>query len=257
MEQRFLGKTVLITGAAGDIGSAALQRFAAEGADVIGVDLHIDALEKAIAQLPSHPGEVTARQLDISQESAVRRCFNELTESFGKIDILFNNAGVEGDCADITEFDTASFDQVMAVNVRGVFLGMKYAVSIMQQQGGGAIVNTASVAGLTGAPGFAAYCASKHAVIGLTRSVAKQQGVNNIRVNAVCPSATKGKMMTAIEEKTRQATDLDIQDAVVASIPMGRYAEVEDIVSMVAYLSSDEAKFLTGGVYTVDGGLTA
>lgn len=257
MELRFLGKTVLITGAAGDIGSAAMQRFAAEGADVIGVDLDIVTLQQAIDQLPSHSGQVTARQLDISKESAVSDCFNELAEAFDKIDILFNNAGIEGNCADITEFDTANFDQVMAVNVRGVFLGMKYAVSIMQKQGGGAIVNTASVAGLSGSPGFAAYCASKHAVIGLTRSVAKQQGVNNIRVNAVCPSPMNGKMMAAIEEKTRLATDINIHDTMVASIPLGRYAEAEDIVSMVTYLSSDEARFLTGGVYTVDGGLTA
>ena len=134
---------------------------------------------------------------------------------------------------------------------------MKFVVPVMRARGGGAIINTASVAGVSGAAGFSAYCASKHAVIGLTRSVAKQQGVDNIRVNAVCPCAVTGHMMQSIEEKMQPDDPATLHKTLEATVPLQRYAEAADVVSMVTYLCSDEARFLTGGVYTVDGGVTA
>jgi 3alpha(or 20beta)-hydroxysteroid dehydrogenase len=145
----------------------------------------------------------------------------------------------------------------MGVNGRGVLLGMKYVVPVMRARGGGAIVNTASVAGLSGASLISSYCASKHAVIGLTRSVAMQQGPNNIRVNAVCPAAMTGRMMTSIENKMSPGDADTVRDAVLGTIPMGRYARPGDVASMVTHLCSDEASFLNGGAYPVDGGATA
>lgn len=254
MTNRFAGKVVIVTGASGDIGSAAARRFAAEGACVVAVD-RVDS--DVTIDINASGGKAIAVIADVTQESDVQRYVDECLSNYGRLDVLFNNAGIEGDCSPIGEYSTAVFDQVFAVNVRGVFLGMKYAVPAMIDTGGGSIINTASVAGISGAPGFTAYSASKHAVIGLTKSVAKQHGVDNVRVNAICPSAMTGKMMTAIEEKILPDNQGTVAGALVETIPLGRYAMPEDIVSTVTFLASDEAAFINGGVYTIDGGLSA
>ena len=254
MAHRFAGKVVIVTGASGDIGSAAARRFAAEGACVVAVD-RVDST--VVAEISAAGGKAMAVIADVSQERCVERYVAACLAMYGRLDVLFNNAGIEGDCSPIGDYSTAVFDQVMAVNVRGVFLGMKYAVPAMIETGGGSIINTASVAGISGAPGFTAYSASKHAVIGLTKSVAKQHGVDNIRVNAICPSAMTGTMMTAIEEKIQPDNEGAVAKSLRQTIPLGRYAQPEEIVSTVAYLASDEASFISGGVYTIDGGLSA
>ena len=254
MVNRFSGKVVIVTGAAGDIGSAAAKRFAAEGASVVAVD-RVDA--EVVADINASGGKAVAVIADVTRERDVQRYVNIAISTYGRLDVLFNNAGIEGDSSSIGEYYTAVFDQVMEVNVRGVFLGMKYAVPAMSKTGGGSIINTASVAGISGAAGFSAYCASKHAVIGLTKSVAKQHGPDNIRVNAICPSAMTGKMMKAIEEKIQPDNQGAIAEALRETIPLGRYAKPDDVVSMVTYLASDEASFVNGGVYTIDGGLSA
>jgi NAD(P)-dependent dehydrogenase (short-subunit alcohol dehydrogenase family) len=254
MTNRFTEKVVIVTGAAGDIGSAAVRRFAAEGASVVAVD-RIDA--EVVAGVNASGGDAIAVIADVTQERDVQRYVNIALSTFGRLDVLFNNAGIEGDNSSIEDYSTDTFDQVMDVNVRGVFLGMKYAVPAMRKTGGGAIINTASVAGISGAAGFSAYCASKHAVIGLTKSVAKQHGADNIRVNAICPSAMTGKMMKSIEEKIQPDNQGSVEESVRETIPLGRYAMPDDVVSMVTYLASNEACFINGGVYTIDGGLSA
>lgn len=261
MRQRFKDKVIIITGAAGDIGTATALRFADEGACVVGVDFD----EHGLARLAEQVLELTGKsggdylpvQADVTSEASVQNYVSAAVAQFGGIDGLFNNAGIEGSASDVADCDLEDFERVMAVNVRGVLLGMKHVVPHMNQRGGGSIVNTASVAGMAGAAGLTAYCASKHAVIGLTRSVARQQGVNNIRVNAVCPSAMSGRMMASIESKISPDAAHEVHEAMEAAIPMGRYAEPADVASMVTHLCSDEAAFLNGGVYTVDGGFTS
>jgi NAD(P)-dependent dehydrogenase (short-subunit alcohol dehydrogenase family) len=255
--KRFEEKVVIVTGAAGDIGRATVRRFASEGARVVAVDFDGDGVAAVAEELKSDGLQIIAKVADVSREADVKHYVEQACAEYGGVDVLFNNAGMEGECSDIGECDLGDFDQVMAVNVRGVLLGMKYVVPVMRARGGGAIVNTASVAGLSGASLLTSYCASKHAVIGLTRSVAMQQGPNNIRVNAVCPSAMTGRMMTSIEHKMQPDDVAAVHDAVLATIPMGRYARPEDVASMVTHLCSDEASFLNGGAYAVDGGVTA
>ncbi|MDE0952235.1 MAG: glucose 1-dehydrogenase [Halioglobus sp.] len=255
--QRFEEKVVVVTGAAGDIGRETIQRFAREGAHVVAVDFNADRVSTLTSELKSQGFLCSAVVADVTQEADVKRYVEHACTEFGGVDVLFNNAGIEGESSDISDCDLDDFDRVMAVNVRGVILGMKYVVPVMQARGGGAIVNTASVAGMSGAPGLTSYCASKHAVIGLTRSVAMQQGVNNIRVNAVCPSPMTGRMMSSIEQKMQPDDAAAVHDALIATIPLGRYATPADVASMVTHLCSEEAAFLNGGLYPVDGGVSA
>lgn len=255
MVDRFSQKVVIVTGAAGDIGRCTSQRFADEGARLVLVDADGPAVELMAATLGADT--CIAVCADVTVEAEVAAYVAAARQAFGGVDILFNNAGIESEVCDISECDLADYERVMAVNVRGVMLGMKHVVPALRERGGGSIVNTASVAGLSGSAGFSTYCASKHAVIGLTRSVAIQQGPHNIRVNAVCPSATEGRMMNSIEGRMVPDDPATAQGLVTASIPLGRYAQPADIASLVTYLCSDEACFLNGGNHTVDGGLTA
>lgn len=257
MDQRFASKVIVVTGAAGDIGTAAVLRFATEGATLVAVDFDDYGLDRLTERVGESGGGFLRLQADVSDEESVKNYIAATVSEFGRIDALFNNAGIEGEAGDIADCDIEDFERVMSVNVRGVLLGMKYAVPYMREAGGGAIVNTASVAGMSGAAGMVAYCASKHAVIGLTRSVARQQGPNNIRVNAVCPSPMVGRMMNSIEKKLAPGAAQETHDAMESAIPLGRYAQPSDVASMVAHLCSDEAAFLNGGIYTVDGGFTS
>jgi NAD(P)-dependent dehydrogenase (short-subunit alcohol dehydrogenase family) len=257
MSSRFNEKVVIVTGAAGDIGSATAMRFAEEGAKLVLVDYNAEALAPVQATAKAAGASCISVQADVTDEGQVAAYVDAAKKAFGGVHVLFNNAGIESESSDISECDLADFDRVMAVNVRGVLLGMKYAIPEMRAAGGGSVVNTASVAGLAGAGGLATYSASKFAVVGLTRSVAIQQGPNNVRVNAVCPAAMTGRMMSSIEERMVPEDPASAHALVEETIPMGRYAQPSDVASMVTYLCSDEAAFLTGGTYTVDGGTTA
>lgn len=254
---RFSGKTAIVTGAGGDIGRIAALRFAREGASVVAVDMDADALSAVVDEIKSGGGSAVAVTADVTRGEDVRSYVANAVDSFGGVDILFNNAGIEGVVEPVEDYPEDMFDKVIAVNVRGVFLGMKYVVPAMRERGSGVIVNTASVAGLSGSAGVCAYNASKHAVIGLTRSAAAQLGAENIRVNAICPSPIEGRMIESLEEGFAPGERDQTREQISATIPMQRYGKPAEVIGLVTYLCSDDAAFLNGGAYTVDGGMTA
>lgn len=249
---RIDGKVVVITGGAGDIGLAAARLFIAEGAKVLLVDLEEDALKKAAQSLENDSVKYTVA--DVSSAGQVEDYVKQACEMFGGIDVLLNNAGIEGLMKPITEYPVEDFDRIIAVNIRGVWLGLKYVMPIMQSRGGGSIIITSSVAGVSGSSNMSGYVTSKHAVIGMMRSAALEGAAHNIRVNTVNPAPVEGRMMRSIEEGAAPGAASEIKQALETRIPLGRYARPEDIASMMLFLSSDEASFCTGGVYMVDGG---
>lgn len=257
MERRFEGKTVVITGAAGGIGLAACRRFAAEGANVVAVDLPGTALEAALGAVEEAGARGLAVPADVTRAEQVANYVQQAKGRFGGIDAFFNNAGIEGWVGPSTEYPEDVFDRVLAVNVKGVWLGMKYVVPVMRERGGGAIVNTASVAGLGGTPTIIAYGASKHAVIGLTKSAALEFGSDRIRANAICPSPIETRMMRSLERGLNPDAPEAVHQMMAANIPLGRYGEPEEVAALTAFLCSDDAKFISGGVYTIDGGSRA
>ena len=257
MSQRFVNKTVIVTGAAGGIGKEAVERFAREGAKIVAVDLKQSPLDDALAIAKSAGGEAIAVDADVSNESDVQRYVDEAVSRFGGVDVLFNNAGIEGAVVPLDQYPIDMFEKVLAVNVTGVFLGMKHVIPAFRARGGGCIVNTASVAGLRGNAIIPAYVASKHAVVGLTTSAAATYGKEGIRVNAICPSPIDTRMMRALEEGISSDDPGTVKQMMEASIPAGRYGTPAEVASLVAFLCSDEAGFINGGIYTIDGGMTA
>ncbi|MEM9571518.1 MAG: SDR family oxidoreductase [Pseudomonadota bacterium] len=257
MTQRFENKTVIVTGASGEIGQAIAQGFLSDGAKVVAADLDETALVETVNKFSAAGHSITGVTADVSSAEDVERCVDVALETYGRVDAMINNAGVEGVVAPVEDYPEAEFDKVIGVNVRGVFLGMRYAVPALRKSGGGSIVNLASVAGLSGSTGTPAYNASKHAVIGLTRSGAVQLGAENIRVNAVCPSPVTGRMMASLEAGMLPDDPASARELIAQQIPMQRYADPKEVADLVLYLCSDGASFLNGGIYTVDGGMTA
>ncbi len=256
-QSRFQGQVAVVTGAAGGIGGATAQRFAEDGADVVLVDLDGTALEEIAARVEragTNPHVVTA---DVSNPSSVQDYVSQALDKFGRVDAFFNNAGVLGPWRNLFEYSEEDFDHVMSVNVKGVWLGMKSVAEAMMKSGGGAIVNTASVAGLSGTPTVFAYGASKHAVVGMTKSAALSLGSHNIRVNAVCPAIIDTPMGEAVL-RGGNPDDIDAaKDRVSEMYPLGRIGQPEEVAALVTYLCSSDASFITGGIYPVDGGSRA
>ena len=246
---RLQDKVAVITGGAGGIGKVTAKRFLDEGASVVLVDLFEDALAEAKKELGEN---VLTVEADVTKEEDVQKYVDKTVEQFGKIDIFFNNAGIEGKVAPITEQKVEDFDKVMAVNVRGMFLGLQKVLPVMIKQKSGSIINTSSVAGLGGSPNVSPYITSKHAVVGLTKAAAVESATHGIRVNSIHPSPVNTRMMRSLE------TGLEVDEATMAkSIPLGRYGESEDIASLVVFLASDESTFITGSQYRIDGGMAA
>ncbi len=254
---RFTGRVAIVTGAAGGIGLAACERFAAEGASVVAVDLATSDLSAAVAAAESAGGAALAVGADVTKSDEVAGYVQAAMDNFGRVDVLFNNAGIEGTYAPMTEYTEESFDQVIAVNVRGVWLGIKHAAPAMIAGGGGAIVNTASVAGLFGARGISAYSASKHAVAGLTKSAALELAASGVRVNAVCPAPIETRMMRSLETFIGGDQADEVRKQFAERLPAQRYGEPHEVAALVAFLASDEASFITGSLYPIDGGYSA
>jgi NAD(P)-dependent dehydrogenase (short-subunit alcohol dehydrogenase family) len=257
MERRFEGKVVVITGAAGGIGRAAAERFAQEGANVVAVDLAGSALDEVVSAAESAGANALAVPADVSRASDVERYVKAAKDRFGGIDAFFNNAGIEGWVGPTTQYPEDMFDKVIAVNLKGVFLGIKYVVPVMLERGGGAIVNTASVAGLSGTPSIFAYGASKHAVVGMTKSAALEFGPRGIRTNAICPSPIETRMMRALERGINPDEPETVHQQMATQNPMGRYGEPAEVAAFVAFLCSPDASYLNGGIFPIDGGRMA
>ncbi len=253
MVKKFENKVVLITGGSGDIGKTTAELFLEEGAKVAIVGTNDDKLARAKEEL----GNVLTIKADVTNEEDVKDYVNKTVEEYGKIDIFFNNAGTEGKMAAITEQNIDDVRRVMDINVMGVFMGLKHVIPIMQKQGSGSIINTSSDAGLAGSPGLAPYVASKHAVVGLTKTAALEVASDNIRVNSIHPTNVEGRMMESIEAGLNPDDPKAIKDEWTSAIPMGRYAKLEEVARLVLFLASDDASFITGGQYVIDGGILA
>lgn len=252
MSTTFSGKVVLVTGGAAGIGRATAQAFAAEGLQVVVSDLDVAGGEATVQLIRDAGGEATFVRCDVASEADVKVLMERTLESYGRLDYAFNNAGIEIEKGKLAEGSEAEFDAIMGVNVKGVWLCMKHQIPLILAQGGGAIVNTASVAGLGAAPKMSIYSASKHAVIGLTKSAAIEYAKKKLRVNAVCPAVIDTDMF-------RRAYEADPKKGEFAAAmhPVGRIGKVDEIAAAVLYLCSDNAAFTTGHALAVDGGVTA
>jgi NAD(P)-dependent dehydrogenase (short-subunit alcohol dehydrogenase family) len=250
----FEGKVALVTGAGSGIGRASALAFAHAGACVVISDVDAPGGEETVRQVTDAGGLARFVRTDVTDEQQVEALVAATVESFGRLDYAHNNAGVGAPPVALHEADRASFDHVLAVNLTGVWLCLKYEARQMLQQGGGAIVNTASLAGLIGFPMNVAYSASKHAVIGLTRTAALEYARAGIRVNAVCPAFVRTPMVERFVEVSGPRMSFE---RLAAMQPMGRLGTVEEVADAVVWLCSDAAGFITGHALPLDGGTTA
>jgi len=254
MADRFAGKVAVVTGAAAGFGLAVSLRLAAEGARVVLVDRAADPLAEAAAAIENSLPVVA----DVSQEADVESYVQAAVARYGQVDLFFNNAGIEGRLAPMTELSVDDFDRVMAVNCRGVFLGLRAVLRVMKEQGSGAIVNTASMAGIRGSAAFAPYVASKHAVVGLTRSAALEGAPFGIRVNAVAPGHIDTRMGRDLTAQINPADPESVYRQTAARVPLGkRYGTANEVAGCVLWLLSDEASYVSGSTQLIDGALNA
>jgi NAD(P)-dependent dehydrogenase (short-subunit alcohol dehydrogenase family) len=252
---RLDGKVALITGAGGEIGSATVRLMSSRGARIVAVDRDPQSLRRLGNGGKLNPDLITC-EADVTDENGVRQYVDYAQSQAGRIDIFFNNAGIEGPVHPISKYPLADFRRVIDVNVVGVFLGLKHVIPVMAANGGGAIVNSSSVAGLTGTPGICAYNASKHAVIGLTRSAAAEWAGKGIRINSINPGPIASRMMRSLEEGLAPGKSDEMRAQFSAMIPAGRYGTAEEVAALVAFLASEDARYLNGAVFTIDGGFT-
>ena len=259
MNTRLDRKTIVVTGAAGGIGRATAQVLVEEGANIMLVDRAGTALKMLHSELEAVAGEgrVESCEADVTSESDVSSYIDHTLRRYGRLDGLFNNAGIEGPTLAIHHIEAADFDAVMAVNVRGVWLGMKYAIPAMIKSGGGSIVNTASGAAIKGLRGLGSYTASKHAVLGLSRVAALELAESGIRVNAICPGPVDTRMMEALELSLEPDDPGKARRLYEDSIPMKRYATSIEIARFVVFLLSDASPYITGSALSIDGGASA
>lgn len=253
----FKGKVALITGGGNGIGRATALGFARDGAKVVVVDRDTAGGEGTAGIIRQQGGEATFIAADVTMSADVQAYVKSTLDAYGSIDCFHNNAGIEGKLAPTAEYDEAMFDTVMAVNVKGVFLGLRHVLPVMLKQKRGAIVNTASVAGLVASPGMPAYVASKHAVIGLTKTAAGEVARTGVRVNAVCPGPIDTRMIHSLESMLSPDNPGSVGDRYQSNIPLGRYGTAEEVANLVLFLCSDLSSNITGAQYVVDGGRTA
>lgn len=250
-------KVAFITGAARGIGLATVRRFLNDGFEVVAFDLPSADFKELQALQNVSEGDIVCVQGDVGQEQDWVSALKTAEETFGGVDVLFNNAGISGPSTSPFRTSLEEFEQVMRVNVSGVFLGIKIIGAHMKSKGGGVIINTSSISGERGGGNVLAYTTSKHAVNGMTRSAAASLAKHNIRVLAVCPSPIATEMVYAVERKIAPEDPESARDALAAGIPMKRYGEPSEIANVVAFLASDQASYMTGALVPVDGGTLA
>lgn len=250
----FKDKVVIITGATGGIGSEITRKFAEDGAKITIVGTNQEKLNKLVGKLNIPEDRFLTVVANVTKEEDVQNYVDLTIKKFNKIDIFINNAGFEGSGTQITDTTAEDFNKVIDINVNGVFFGMKHVLKHMQSQKSGVIVNTASVAGLIGSPGMAAYCASKHAVLGLTKSAALENAKLGIRVNAVCPGPVDTRMMRSLEDLLIGGPEEEAKKVFESGVPMGRYAKPSEVADLMVFLASDNSRYITGAAYRIDGG---
>lgn len=245
-------KVALVTGAASGIGLATARAYAEAGASVVLADLNAEAVQAAAKELIAKGSKAKAIICNAANLDEVEALVQETVSAFGRLDIAFNNAGVQNILAEIADATVEDFDRVNSVNLRGVWGCMKYELQQMRKQGNGVIVNCSSIGGIVGGAERANYHAAKHGVLGLTKSAALEYAARNIRVNAVCP----GLIWTPMAEQMAASGQKEALDAMVKSVPMQRHGQAEEIADVVLWLSSDASSYVTGQSISVDGGLT-
>jgi NAD(P)-dependent dehydrogenase (short-subunit alcohol dehydrogenase family) len=250
-KERFAGKVAFVTGAANGIGRAAAIAFAREGASVAVADVSEKGNLETVRMIEDLGGRAFALRCDVTRAEDVRAALRKTIEAFGRLDFAFNNAGIEYTIQPAADISEDEWDRIVAVDLRGVFLCMKHEIPLMREQGGGAIVNTSSGAGVKGFKGGAAYVAAKHGVIGLTKAAALDYAASNIRINAVCPGIIDTPMMDRFSGGTPEG-----RQAVIAQEPVGRMGKPEEIGAAVVWLCSDAAAFVVGHAMVIDGGQT-
>jgi NAD(P)-dependent dehydrogenase (short-subunit alcohol dehydrogenase family) len=248
---RLKNKVALITGGAAGIGLTTAKLFLKEGAKVVIVDINKSELEKVIASL-DHP-DLSYCVADVSKSKDVEKYVSRTMEVHGKIDVFFNNAGIEGISSPLAAYPDEIFDKVIAVNLKGVWLGCKHVIPKMSE--GGSVIITSSVAGLKGFAGLGAYVTSKHAVVGVMRVAALEFSDKKIRVNTIHPGPVNTEMMRRIERDMSPQSPQEVMKGFEASVPFGRYAESQEIAELALFLASDDSKYITGCTHVVDGGM--
>ena len=251
MSGRFAGRGILVTGAGSGIGRAAAQLFADEGGRVVVVDQDENEAQATVTSIRQAGGEALAIGADVSREADCRGMVERALAAYGRLHVAFNNAGIGASGFAVADEEEVTWSRLIDVNLKGIFLTMKYEIPAMVGAGGGAIVNTASVAGLVGERGIGAYSASKHGVVGLTRTAALDYIGQGVRINAVCPGATRTRILASWFQ------DPKVESFILSRHPIGRIAEPEEIARAVLFLASDDASFIVGQALAVDGGLTA
>ena len=254
------GKVALVTGAAGGIGSVTARLLAGAGAKLALVDrdeVQLRKLAKELVGAGAGEDQVHVRAADVTRSDDVRDAVSDAVSVLGGLDVVFNNAGIEGVVARIEDYDEATFDEVLRVNVTGVWLTMKFTIPALRDSGGGSIINTSSGLGLVGLPGLGAYVASKHAVLGLTRTAALELAGENVRVNAICPGPIGTRMMDSLEQLAGLEEPNAARELYESVVPMKRYGTPEEVAQLVYYLASDASSYVTGAAFPIDGGVTA
>lgn len=246
------GKVALITGGSTGIGRATAQIFAREGAQVGVADVNAEGAEETVRLIRTAGGAALFIRADVSQAADTEAMVRTVVETYGRLDCAFNNAGIEGEMQSTQDYSEAAWERVMGINLKGVWLSMKAEIQHMLGHGGGAIVNTASAAGLVAVPSLSAYVAAKHGVVGLTKTAALEYAKAGIRVNAVCPGGVDTPMVQRVFGSSQE-----LAEAAIASEPVGRLAQPAEIGEAVAWLCSDAASFVTGHPMAVDGGMVA
>jgi len=252
MTQSFDGKVALITGGASGIGRVAAQAFAREGASILVSDLDLDGLRETVRLITAAGGKAASVKVDVTQASDVKTMVAEVQRCYGRLDFALNNAGIDGARARTADYPEEIWKQVLDVNLSGVFFCMKYEIPLMLKHGGGVIINMSSVAGVTGFVAHSAYTASKHGVIGLTKTAALEYAKMGIRVNAICPCYTRTPMVERIV-----SAEPALAEKLKSRIPLGRLGTPEEIAAAAVYLCSDAGSFINGHSLLMDGGIMA
>jgi NAD(P)-dependent dehydrogenase (short-subunit alcohol dehydrogenase family) len=262
MSARLRGKVAVITGAGSGLGRASALRFASEGAAVLCADVDLTSAERVVGEIIAVGGRARSLGVDVALESDTERMAAVAASEFGRIDVLFANAGIAG-VGSIASTSRETWDRVLAINLTGVWLCSKAVLPYMQSQGGGSVINQASIGGLVGFSGIMPYAAAKAGVIGMTRQAAVEYAAQNVRFNAICPGTVVTPLVTRTYEERggiamgSQQTLEEALQANAARYPLRRLGSVDDVAGMAVYLASDEALWITGAVFTVDGGYTA